>query len=1164
METMSPKQQESINPSRCASLTGDPKMGPQLDKKRMKSMMHRRQSAPSLVISKALTRSRTLSRENFLMPVSPETCVLVQSYLTPTRHFVAHAYAQLKTGLQTQERHLFLFNDILLITKAKSSTNFKMKAQAYVSQMWIASCMDEVCEGSTSQERSFVMGWPTCNCVATFSTVEQKEKWLSLIKSHMQEEKEKDNPKTIPLKVFAKDVGNCAYAKTLAVSNSDSASEVIRLALQQFGIVGNVKDYQLWVSSKRDNAPYPLIGHEFPFSIQMSHLRPPSACLDDPKDANAPAETQVELFLDQLQSDNQCQFILKPSRVVVGQSFIVEPGQKPTKRRRSLISWAFWKGSTNQLDDPPPTPFFSAPGQLFGLPLNAVCHDDALPRPIMDILVFLYQEAPFTRGIFRRSAGAKACRDLRDRLDSGSRDVSLVHESIFVIAAVLKDFLRNIPGSLLSSDLYELWMGAMDGPIEGEESQLEAIQRLVGRLPCDNSLLLSHVLAVLHRVHLHSHDNQMNAFNLAICIAPSMLSGPALSSPELEGDGAKKVCELVRLMIEHCNTVMREDVMSLFSGFPQRCSNGDLGSDLSSYQMTDSSYDSLENELENDDLGSPFPAIQHPTPQPDSRSRDSVITLSDCDLDQMDTDPESPLPMTLLRPPPTPPSRVPQVSRPSSSRTRCPSEVPVLPGSCRLRRCSEPSIRNSTSSLLRCLESHTVRKGSYDDATDSAPDSEVDEVFTKHLSILRLDKPITLEREGASSDRAGSGETQRWKETTKKPPPLHLDASCSSLYSPNASPTRSSMSSLDSAFSQHSADYATSSLPLGVPLKMSGNVSPCSMGHISPCSPTQVSLFSSGPLTTSPRESPPKDPFDWSHLKSSHGLHPNSWLKRDRRLSLSRQLESMEDAYLQDGSSDGLAKVSQGRERRTQESAEPVAGRTSGSPPSYQQALLQAQHCKSMLYSPSDKPLTVRELRELHQQACSLPKASATTALPQARTARRPAPKSQVSGGDHPDLPQAMFYIQSARKLALHRHKSHSIIPSVENVHPRPTRRASEPIAVSLGLDQESTIGLERLHRQALRQVTDQDAPQNPGLRISDVEPSREFTEARFCLSPTATKAVRDYFSLHSHEDPHSSLKKSQEVALAIVQGKREWNRRCSDPRLEDFDQLLFAEESYV
>ncbi|XP_076159876.1 rho GTPase-activating protein 20 isoform X1 [Alosa pseudoharengus] len=1163
METMSPQQQESINPTRCPSLTGEPKMCPQLEKKRMKSMMHRRQSAPSLVISKALTRSRTLSRENCLMPVSPETCLLVQSYLMPSRHFVAHAYAQLKTGLQTQERHLFLFNDILLITKAKSSTHFKMKAQAYVSQMWIANCMDEVCEGSTSQERSFVMGWPTCNSVATFSTVEQKEKWLSLIKSQMREEKEKDNPTTIPLKVFAKDIGNCAYTKTLAVSNSDSASEVIRLALQQFGIVGSVKDYQLWVSSKRDNAPYPLIGHEFPFSIQMSHLQKPSACLGDPKDASTHTDTQVKLLLDQLQSDNHCQFILKPSRVVMGQSFMAEPGQKSYKRRRSLISWAFWRGSTNQLDDPPLNPLFSAPGQLFGLPLNAVCHDDALPRPIMDILVFLYQEAPFTRGIFRRSAGAKACRDLRDRLDSGSQDVSLVHESIFVIAAVLKDFLRNIPGSLLSFDLYELWMGAMDGPTEGEESQLDAIRRLVGCLPSENSLLLSHVLAVLHRVHLHSHDNQMNAFNLAVCITPSMLSGPAFSSPELEGDGAKKACELVRLMIENCNVVMREDVMSLFSGFPQRCTNSDLGSDVSSYQMTDSSYDSLENELEND-LGSPFPAIQRPAAQPDSRSRDSVITLSDCDLDQTDADPKTPFSTNLLHPPPTPPSRVHQVSRPSSSRTRSPSEGPILlPGSCRLRRCSEPSIRNSTFSLLQCLERQVDHKGSYDDTVDSARDSEANEVFTRHLSILQLDKPTTLEREGASPDWHAGRDTQRQKEATKKPPPLHLDASFSNLYSPAASPTRSSISSLDSAFSQHSADYTTPCPPQRGTLRMSGNVSPCSVGHLSPCSQTQASLFCPGPLIQSSRESPTKEPFDWGHLKSSHGLHPNSWLKRDRRLSLSRQHE--DDIDLQDGPSDGLATVSQRRERRSQESAEPGARRRSVSPPSYQQALLQAQHCKSMLYSPSDQPLTVRELRELHQQACTLPISASTSALPPARS-RRPAQRNLVSGGDHLDLPQAMFYIQSAHNLALHRRKSHSLIPTAEKVLlPNPARRASEPIATSLGLDRESTIGLERLHRQALRQTTDQDsASQSHGLRISDIEPSGEQTEPRFCLSPAATKAVRDYFSLHTHEDPHSSLKKSQEVALAIVQGKREWSRRCSDPRLEDFDQLLFAEESYV
>lgn len=55
-----------------------------------------------------------------------------------------------------------------------------------------------------------------------------------------------------------------------------------------------------------------------------------------------------------------------------------------------------------------------------------------------DMLVFLYQEGPYTRGIFRRSAGAKACRELRDRLDSGHHDLEISHQSAFVIAAVLK------------------------------------------------------------------------------------------------------------------------------------------------------------------------------------------------------------------------------------------------------------------------------------------------------------------------------------------------------------------------------------------------------------------------------------------------------------------------------------------------------------------------------------------------------------------------------------------------------------------------------------------------------------------------------------------------------------------------------------------------------
>lgn len=65
--------------------------------------------------------------------------------------------------------------------------------------------------------------------------------------------------------------------------------------------------------------------------------------------------------------------------------------------------------------------------------------------------------------------------------------------------------------------------------------------RLLHQLPGENLLLLRHVVAVLHCIQGKAHDNQMNAFNLSVCIAPSMLWAPAPSTAEMEGEGTKKV-----------------------------------------------------------------------------------------------------------------------------------------------------------------------------------------------------------------------------------------------------------------------------------------------------------------------------------------------------------------------------------------------------------------------------------------------------------------------------------------------------------------------------------------------------------------------------------------------------------------------------------------------
>ncbi|KAM8857581.1 rho GTPase-activating protein 20 isoform 2-T2 [Synchiropus picturatus] len=1053
--------------------------------------------------------------------VNPESCQLVQAFLAecPGRLFLGHAQVQLKTGLQTQERHLFLFTDTLLVTKAKSSTNFKVKAQVRVCEMWTANCMEEVCEGSTSTERSFVMGWPTCNCVVTFSSEEQKEKWLSLIRRQLNEGKENDDPKTIPLKIFAKDIGNCAYAKTLAVNNADTTTDVIRMALLQFGISGCVKDYRLWVNSSKDEPPYPLIGHEFPFSIKMSHIRDSGSagagfgvagC-----DQVTPTDCPGVLLLDQcLPPDTQCQFILKSSKAVPGQTALIEPGQQKTfKRKRSLINWPFWKGSNSQLDGLPLSPTSLSPtlGQLFGRPLSSLCSaNTALPKPVMDMLVFLYMEGPYTSGVFRRSAGAKACRELRDRLDTGVEDPEITHQSVLVIAAVLKDFLRNIPGSLLCSDLYDQWMNVME--VDGVEDRTQAVLRLLRLLPRENLQLLRHVISVLHSIHGNALDNQMNAFNLSVCISPSMLWAPVPSTLEMEGEGTKKVCELVRFLIEECSSLLGEDVTSLFKAYSPKSSNSDHGSDASSFQMNDSSYDSLENEL-NDDPESPYQEQPSLLDKADSRRFDSV------------SDPET----ELLQLPPLARSRW---FNPAVRQARSRQAHSLSQGPRRLRRSSEPALEVASSppSGTKTVDKHCAsqRKASYDAAIEGEGEEQEDEVFlTKGMDELQVKENVNGHKIGLSKVVNGG----RRKLKHAPPPPLRLDASCSSLSSPATSPTGSSLSSLDSALSQYSSDYTANGG------HSSGDTAYLHSGqaHLSP--------KSSPPLREALRSHPPR-----TNQAPAHGAHPNTWLTKDRRLSLKQSNGNAAEEKRK-----GSPNINGCTTTKDTLDMNGNCQRRASSPPSYQQALQQLQQNHSPFYRGAEKPLTVKELRLLHDQTCP------------ARPAKNSEPHAESEITQKPvQPPQGVFYGQNATTLVLKRQKSHSLTLTVEGYNRSKTlpRCASEPATMEFATQHSKPSKNRTLDRPH----TCKRQTQNP-RRSSDLDPDLTHTSSAptFSLSPSSTRTVTDYFSSQGNMDTSMCLQRSQEVALAIVQGKREWQSwQCSEPRVDEFDKLFFAEESYV
>ncbi|XP_037617577.1 rho GTPase-activating protein 20-like [Sebastes umbrosus] len=1104
MDNMSPQQQQQDSLSR-----------QQENKRWTKSQSCRRQSAPSLVITKALIRSKTLSRESVLVPVCPETCSLVQSFLVGTdRSFLLHGHAQLKTGMQTQDRHLFLFTDILVIAKAKSANHFKLKAQVCVCEMWTAGCMDEVCEGSTNPERSFVMGWPTCNCVATFSSADQKERWLSLLKSLIKEEKEKEEPKTIPLRVYGKGINTFAVTKTLPVSNSDSTNEVIRLALQQFGIIGNVKDYQLWVISKRDNAPYPLIGHEFPFSIQMSHVR--LTVSQGGGGGGGDVDCQRAMQMEQMQVFKQCQFIMKP-RPVETPHVSAEWSQKPFKRRRSLITWAFWRGSSSHLNE---LSLAGGPrGCLFSQPLSNVCIEDALPKPIMEMMAFLYHEGSWTRGIFRRPAGARAVRELRDSLDAGEFQLPLTRDHVFLIAGVFKDFLRSIPSSLLCCELLEEWIDVLEEE-EDEGEQVQDIKRMMCRLPKENALLLRYLLAMLHGIEGNAQENQMTSFNLSVCIAPSMLWPPGVPcSPEVEGEGTKRVCELVKFMIEHCQQIVGEDPSSLFGGPPQRLNDDEIGSESWSYPLTDSSYDSLENELDNISGGSPgFCNRRHVRPKTLQGSLDSIITFSDydhdTDPDNQQTHTDSPQGLKLHRLGRTSSSR-----RPDEDLSCAAKDAPTadtspnldslsLDGRRRQRRRSEPAI--AYMAKLRPCVSGSIEGLSGEDE---------EELYRKPSSTRRAVE--------VSSPSISSISPAQSMDSLDLLISDHTWATRRGLYTTKAS---------------HLASSAASS---SVPLTISSTGGQPDLG-------------------TCPKGSPPKDTVNWGTLKGCRGLHPNSWLKKGRRLSLTQQdnLEKEEEDKTGGGPADksltlgkpvpdkGKGKMLCSSQAKTKTSfragGSHVKGRPvqephkprhlkqdSSSPPSHHRSTGSLQIPKSPWFRSSDSTLTIGQLDRTH----------ANTGGDAAN--QRSAAESEVNELKQPS--PSLFYKQSGPCLSLFkRHRSRSVEEACKITLYK--RRGSEPERQVVDRAAASALARARL-------------PSDPGLKVPEVDSQEGTPESRFCLSPYGTKAVRDYFTTHPQSNPQSS----QQVALSLVENRREWLKRCSDPTAEaDFDQLLFAEESYV
>lgn len=216
--------------------------------------------------------------------------------------------------------------------------------------------------------------------------------------------------------------------------------------------------------------------------------------------------------------------------------------------------------------------------QLFGQPLSKICPDDcSLPKPVTEMLVLLRKRGPSTEGVFRKPCNNKNMKDIREQLNSGL-EVDMEGQPVVLLVGLLKCFLKELPNSLLVAEHYDNWMTALAN--EDTEQRALEVTKMVDRLPGANKLLLQHLVCVLHHIVKSADINKMDANNLAVCIAPTLLQLDD-TPPDKQKETIDKVTELTQFLIEHAE-VLGENILNL------------LDTDEDSSQLHDSAYDSTD------------------------------------------------------------------------------------------------------------------------------------------------------------------------------------------------------------------------------------------------------------------------------------------------------------------------------------------------------------------------------------------------------------------------------------------------------------------------------------------------------------------------------------------------------------------------------------------
>ncbi|XP_077081322.1 unconventional myosin-IXb isoform X5 [Siphateles boraxobius] len=187
--------------------------------------------------------------------------------------------------------------------------------------------------------------------------------------------------------------------------------------------------------------------------------------------------------------------------------------------------------------------------QHFGV---RVCHlvNNKTPVPVVLEIMMEHVEMNglYTEGIYRKSGSANRMKELHQLLEAGPENVCLEDYPIHAVTGLVKQWLRELPEPLMTFTHYNDFLRAIELPEKLE--QLQAIYKVLERLPPANFSTLERLIFHLVRVAREEKSNRMTPNSLAIVFAPCILRCPDSADPLMSMKDVAKTTTCVEMILQ--------------------------------------------------------------------------------------------------------------------------------------------------------------------------------------------------------------------------------------------------------------------------------------------------------------------------------------------------------------------------------------------------------------------------------------------------------------------------------------------------------------------------------------------------------------------------------------------------------------------------------------